>query len=125
MIPFLKELYKQFTAICPESYHERNTSEEVTYPYLTYDFDSEEIELNTDGFYIDVDIFDNQGNYMDIFQVENALKDHFKRNRVMTEDVFLQFNFLRSTKIPTGDDIIKRRYLQIYCKVDWRKKEWD
>ncbi|MFC6464953.1 hypothetical protein ACFP65_08225 [Marinilactibacillus sp. GCM10026970] len=124
MIPFLQELYKQFTSVHSESYLERNSSSTVTYPYLTYDFDSEPIELHTDGFYIDVDIFDDSGNYLKIFNIESKLKDHFKRNRVMTDDVYIRFNFLRSVKIPTGDDIIKRRNLQFYCKVDWRKKEW-
>lgn len=124
MIPFLQELYKQFTIVHSESYLERNSASTVSYPYLTYDFDSEEIELHTDGFYIDVDIFDDSGNYLKIFDIESKLKDHFKRNRVMTDDVYIRFSFLRSTKIPTGDDIIKRRNLQFYCKVDWRKKEW-
>ena len=122
MITFLTELTNQFRLVLPESYHDKNRSASVLYPYLTYNFDSEALERNIEGFYIDVDIFDNNASYVDIFQVEDALKDHFKDNRKLTDDLFIRFNFLRSNKIPTGDDLIKRRNLQFYCKVDWRNK---
>ena len=122
MIEFLQELTKQFRLVVPESYHERNRKETVLYPYVTFDFDSEALEKNTEGFYIDVDIFDNQASYTDIFQIEDALKNHFKDNRQLTDDIYLRFRFLRSTKIPIGDDLIKRRNLQFYCKTDWRTR---
>lgn len=122
MINFLKELTEQFRKVTPESFHERNRKAEVKYPYVTYDFDSESLERNVEGFYIDVDIFDNNSSYVDIFQIEDALKAHFKDNRKLTEDFFIRFNFLRSDKTPTGDDNIKRRNLQFYCKIDWRNK---
>ena len=122
MIAFLTELTNQFRLVLPESYHDKNRSASVLYPYLTYNFDSEALERNIEGFYIDVDIFDNNASYVDIFQVEDALKDHFKDNRKLTDDLFIRFNFLRSTKVVTGDDNIKRRNMQFYCKVDWRTK---
>ena len=122
MFTFLTELTNQFRLVLPESYHDRNRSASVLYPYLTYNFDSEALERNVEGFYIDVDIFDNNASYVDIFQVEDALKDHFKDNRKLTDDLFIRFNFLRSTKVVTGDDNIKRRNMQFYCKVDWRTK---
>ena len=122
MITFLTELTNQFRLVLPESYHDKNRSASVLYPYLTYNFDSEALERNIEGFYIDVDIFDNNASYVDIFQVEDALKDHFKDNRILTDDLFIRFNFLRSTKVVTGDDNIKRRNMQFYCKVDWRTK---
>ena len=118
----MKELNRQFRQVTAESFHEINAKKTVVYPYLTYDFDSEGIERNVDGFYIDVDVFDNTGQYSYIFQLEDDLKVHFKDNRKLTDDLFIRFNFLRSTKVPTGDDLIKRRNLQFYCKVDWRKK---
>ena len=122
MITFLTELTNQFRLVLPESYHDKNRSASVLYPYLTYNFDSEALERNIEGFYIDVDIFDNNASYVDIFQVEDALKGHFKDNRILTDDLFIRFNFLRSTKVVTGDDNIKRRNMQFYCKVDWRTK---
>lgn len=122
MIDFLKELTAQFRLVTSESFHEMNRKTTVTYPYLTFDFDSEAIERNVDGFYIDVDIFDNNASYMRVFELEDALKAHFKDNCKLTDELFIRFNFLRSNKIPTGDDVIKRRNLQFYCKVDWRNK---
>lgn len=122
MIEFVKELTSQFREVTSESFHEKNRKKKVVYPYLTFDFDSEAIERNVDGFYIDVDIFDNNSSYMNVFQLENDLKAHFKDNKKLTDDLYIRFNFLRSMKVPTGDDNIKRRNLQFYCKVDWRKK---
>jgi hypothetical protein len=122
LIEFLKELTSQFKRVTSESFHENNQKKEVIYPYLTYDFDSEALERNQDGFYIDVDIFDNNSSYMNIFQLEDELKKHFKDNRKLTDKLFIRFNFLRSMKVPTNDDKIKRRNLQFYCKVDWRDK---
>lgn len=122
MIEFVKELTSQFRLVTSESFHEKNRKKKVVYPYLTFDFDSEAIERNVDGFYIDVDIFDNNSSYMNVFQLENGLKAHFKDNKKLTDDLYIRFNFLRSMKVPTGDDNIKRRNLQFYCKVDWRKK---
>ncbi|GEK88884.1 hypothetical protein SAMN04488100_10525 [Alkalibacterium putridalgicola] len=122
MIEFLTELTNQFRTVVPESYHERNRRSTVSYPYVTFDFDSESLERNVEGFYIDVDIFDNNASYYDVFQVEEALKAHFKDNHKLTEELFIRFNFLRSTKIPTGDDLIKRRNMQFYCKTDWRTR---
>lgn len=122
MITFLKELTNQFKAVLVESHFERNRKKEVIYPYLTFDFDSEYLDDHVEGFYIDVGIFDNDSSYVRIFQIEDSLKQHFYRNRKLTNDLFIRFNFLRSTKIPTGDDVIKWRNLQFYCKLDWRNK---
>jgi hypothetical protein len=122
LIEFVKELTSQFREVTSESFHEKNRKSTVVYPYLTFDFDSEALERNVDGFYIDVDIFDNNSSYMNVFELEDELKAHFKDNIKLTDDLLIRFNFLRSMKVPTGDDNIKRRNLQFYCKVDWRKK---
>jgi len=122
MIEFLKELTAQFKTITAESFHEKNRKTTVVYPYLTFDFDTEGLERNVDGFYIDVDVFDNNTSYINVFTLEQSLKDHFKDNTKLTDDLFIRFNFLRSNKVSTGDDKIKRRSLQFYCKTDWRKQ---
>ena len=122
MIEFMTVLTAEFRKVLPQSYHEKNTSTNVSYPYLTYDIDSESIERNVDGFYLDVDIFDAHSSFSNVFAIEERLRDHFRDNHQITDNLFIRFNFLRSNKIPTGDDLIKRRNLQFYCKVDWRNK---
>lgn len=122
MIEFLKELTTEFRLVTPESFHEKNRKETVVYPYLTFDFDYEAIETNVEGFYIDVDVFDHNSSYVNVFKLEDELKTHFKDHRKLTDELFIRFNFLRSNKISTGDDLIKRRTMQFYCKTDWRKK---
>ena len=122
MIEFMTVLTAEFRKVLPQSYHEKNTSTNVSYPYLTYDIDSESIERNVDGFYLDVDIFDAHSSFSNVFAIEERLRDHFRDNHQITDNLFIRFNFLRSNKIPTGDDLTKRRNLQFYCKVDWRNK---
>ena len=122
MIEFMTVLTAELRKVLPQSYHEKNTSTNVSYPYLTYDIDAESIERNVDGFYVDVDIFDAHPSFSNVFTIEERLRDHFRDNCQITDNLFIRFNFLRSNKIPTGDDLIKRRNLQFYCKVDWRNK---
>ena len=122
MIDLMTILTAEFRKVLAESYHEKNTKTTVDYPYLTFDIDGEPIERNVDGFYVDADIFDAHPSYSNVFGIEDRLRDHFRDNRLMTDGLYIRFNFLRSNKIPTGDDLIKRRNMQFYCKVDWRTK---
>ncbi len=125
MLEFMKKLTHEFRKVTPQAYHDTNTSEEVTYPYLVFDIDSEALELSVEGFYIDVDIFDYSSEYTALFELEEAVKKHFDRNYIMTDEMYLRFAFLRSIKIPVADERLKRRHLQLYCKVDWRSKNDD
>ncbi|MFA6719478.1 MAG: hypothetical protein WCS15_10395 [Prevotella sp.] len=127
MIELLKLLYAEFVSVLPESYNEVNESVKVKYPYLTYSLtDSESLDRNQEGYNIDVDIFDNNSSYANILTVEDALKSHFeaysKEYAQLTDDFLVRVEYLRSNKIPTGDDNIKRRNLQFYFKIDWRNK---
>lgn len=120
MITLLKELVLQFREVAPQSYHHQNTASETSYPYLTFDLSGENLEQNVEGFYVDVDIFDNGSSYMTIFELENRIREHFKGNRKLTDDMFIRFKYLRSNTVSTESKTLKRRNLQFYCKVDWR-----
>lgn len=122
MIELMQLLTAQFKTVTLEAYHAYNRQSSVTYPYLTFDMDSERIEENVEGFYIDVDLFDHNTSYERVFELEQNLKDHFKDLKLMTDDVFIRFVFNGSTKVPTGDETIVRRNLRFYAKTDWRKK---
>lgn len=120
MIPFLQELNKEFKKVCTESYLEYNTAKIVTYPYLTYTLSSEDLE-HQEGFYIDVDIFDNCGsNTVNLEQLTHSFKQHFKSNVILTDELLIQFEYQTARNIPTMSELIKRRSVQLYCKVDWR-----
>jgi hypothetical protein len=122
LIKLMQQLTAEFRAVTSESYHAINRESNVTYPYLTFDIDGEAIERNVEGFYIDVDIFDHNTSYARIFELEEALKDHFKDLKVMTDDLYVRLNFNGSSKVQTGDDTILRRNVRFYAKNDWRKK---
>ncbi|MDT2485053.1 hypothetical protein [Enterococcus avium] len=124
MIEFLKELTKIIQAIHSESYFERNRKKKVIYPYATFNFDTEVIRRNQDGFYLDIDIFDQNDSFLNLLALEDKLKDGLLFKRHLTNELFLVFSFQGSNKVATGDDQLKRRNVRFYVAVDWRKKEY-
>lgn len=124
MEDFLKELAKILQGIHSQTFLERNTSRKVIYPYATYNFDSEVLRRNQDGFYLDIDIFDRSDTTAGALLLEDQFKDGLLFKRYLTGDLFLVFSFQGSTKVPTGDDQLKRRNIRFYVTVDWRKKEY-
>lgn len=125
MEKLLKELAILLQEIHQESYLEWNRSTEIVYPYATYNFDSEPLRRNQDGFYLDIDLFDRSDTSVGVLLLEDKFKDALMYKRVLTEELNLIFSFLGSNKVPTGDDQLKRRNVRFYIAVDWRKKEWD
>ncbi|KEH96846.1 hypothetical protein Z962_05615 [Clostridium botulinum C/D str. BKT12695] len=122
MIPFLIELTKEFKKICKEAYLEINTADKVKYPYVTFSYSGEALENTREGFYIDVDIFDNCGSdTIRLEQLTEDIRQHFLKSSILTEKVLLQFKVSSRRMIPTTNKQIKRRWLQLYCKVDWRE----
>ncbi|PGS81632.1 hypothetical protein COC69_05740 [Bacillus cereus] len=121
MIELMQTLKRLFDDVTIESYLDTNNAESVTYPYLTYSLDIEKIEPNTDGFYLDIDLFDNNSSFVKLYELESQVRDKFDHLIEFTDGLFLRCYFHRSFKVETRDENIKRRSMQIYCKVDWRK----
>lgn len=124
MEKLLRELATILQGIHSQTFLERNTSKVVSYPYATYNFDSEALRRNQDGFYIDIDVFDRADTSADVLLLEDQFKDALLFRREMTEDLFLMFSFQGSNKVPTGDDQLKRRNIRFYVTVDWRTKNY-
>lgn len=124
MESFLRELATILQGIHLQTFFERNRSAKIIYPYATYSFDSEAVQRNRDGFYIDIDLFDRSDTSSGLMLLEDRFKDGLIFNRTMTNDLYLRFEFSGSNKIPTGDDHLKRRNVRFYATADWRKKEY-
>ncbi|MGX7200062.1 hypothetical protein [Enterococcus nangangensis] len=124
MIEFLQELTKLLREINEETYYDRNRKKEVVYPYATFDFDSEPISRNQDGFYLDIDIFDLNSSYIRIIDLEDKFKDKLLFRRILMSNMYLRFSFLGSSKVPTNDENLKRRNVRLYIKIDWRDKHY-
>ena len=120
MIKLMIALTLSLREVTAESFHEYNTQPSVVYPYLTFDVSGEAISRNVEGIYLDVDVFDNTGSYDRLFELETALKAHFRDYRKMTDDLYIRCDYLRSNPVPTGDQNIKRRNIQFYVNTDWR-----
>lgn len=122
MIDLLTTLRTILQVIHPETYHDRNRKEKVVYPYATFDLDSEYVERNQEGYYLDIDIFDFNSSYARIFEVETAFKDGLSFRRELTPELNLIFSFQGSNSVAMVDDNLKRRNLRFYVKTDWRTK---
>ena len=115
-------IYKEFQKVNKNSFNSWNYEDIVEYPYITFDLDSENLDRNVEGYYLDVSIFDYGESYSSTYELEEKLKDHFKDLKIMTDEIYARFSFNRSNKAGIEGEKIKRRDLQFYCKVDWRKK---
>jgi len=125
LINLLQELTKIFKLIHTQTYHDRNRLQTVTYPYATFDLDSDaNLDRNQEGFYVDIDLFDQASNYSRLFELEDQFKDNLIKKVKLTDSLLLQFHYLGSNKVPTVDEIIKHRTLRFYVKVDWRGKQY-
>lgn len=124
MDKLLIELATILQGIHSQTFLERNTSKVVSYPYATYNFDSEALRRNQDGFYIDIDVFDRSDTTAPVLLLEDKFKDGLLFKRHLTDDLFLVFSFQGSNKVPTGDDQLKRRNIRFYVTVDWRTKNY-
>lgn len=120
MIDFLKSLNGEFKSLCDESFLFENNSSKIKYPYVVYSLQSEDLE-DRQGFYIDVDIYDNCGaNTADLEILQQRIIAHFKRFHKVHERFAMFINFQSSNIVPTMDEMIKHRVVQLYLKLDWR-----
>lgn len=120
MIEFLKYLNLEFRKICKESYLNENTNNNITFPYIVYSLQGEDLQYG-EGFNIDIDIYDNQG--ADALTIEGLTHDiikHFKRFNKVEKDFGVIINYVNSRNVPTLDESIKHKSIELYAKVDWR-----
>lgn len=120
----IEELVKILQAVHAETFLEMNPRQEVSYPYATFAFDSEPLRRNQDGFYLDIDLFDQSHSFLNLLVLEDKLKTALGYKRVLTSELNLVFRFQGSNKVPTGDAQLKRRNIRFYIAVDWRKKTY-
>ena len=121
MIEFAKILQAECEKVISESFHEKNRKDEVIYPYLTYQYDSEGLNNHSDTIGIEFDVFDFSTSYERVLKSESDLKRHFNSFKKLTDDVYMRFRFVGSTPVPTGSDNVQRRNIRINCKIDWRR----
>lgn len=118
-INYLRDLFQR---VFPETHYLKNKSKKVKYPYQTFSLTGEPTRKNGKGFYIDINIFDDNKN-SDV-AIENALSvmiESFDDFRQFTDKFLIQIEYRSDNPIPTGSDTLLRRELQLYAKIDWRK----
>ena len=108
--------------IHPESYYDRNNSKKVEYPYCTFDIDTDfEEDRNQENVSIDLDIFDLNPSYENIFAIETKIKQALAYKRDLNEFFGANWKYIRANNIPTGQNGLLRRSLQLEITIDWRK----
>lgn len=127
MIELLKYITQVLQGIHADTYYDYNLDNDVSYPYITFDIDTESVERHRDLVTLDLDIFDYSGSdtgpgYKNIFTLEEQLKEALQWRREMNDDINAMWSFIRSTNVPTRDKSLTRRNLQFQIKIDWRKK---
>lgn len=121
LVHFAQKIYQQLIGIHEESYLGVNPRESIVYPYLTYTYDAEALTPSSEGFYLDLDLFDRNASYGGILTVESSLKNGLDKEKLLTEEALFRFKYIGSTEVPTMDNELKRRNVRFYVKIDWRK----
>lgn len=107
--------------VIAESYFRKNTNHELVYPYLVFSYDSDNISKNVDGAYLDVTIFDNQGGNDERIEIKTAeLKQALRNYSEMLESCYIRARFEGVNMTDTGLDMLQRRDVRFYLKIDWR-----
>lgn len=112
-----------FSTLVPESHYLKNKKKTVIYPYLTFSLTGEPTHFNGQGFYVDVDLFDNNTSDVPIEKAVSSMIEKF--NQVggfhqSTDKFLVRIEYRNDSPIPTGSDTLRRRTLQLYAKFDWR-----
>lgn len=122
LVWFTSFLNKQLKAIHKESHYKWNHSKTVEYPYLTYNYESTPIDDIRDEFSVTINIFDYGISSKNILELENRLINGLNKNYQELDKAFVYIRTGRSLDIPTQNDSIQRRELQLIVKVDWKIK---
>ena len=105
-----------------ETYYSKNNSGKVTYPYCTFDIDTSfEEDRNQETVSIDLDIFELNPSYENIFLIETKIKQELAYKRDLNEYFGANWKYVRANNIPTSQDELLRRSLQLEITIDWRK----
>lgn len=121
VINYLTGLFK---TIVPETHYTRNNNKTVVYPYQTFTLTGEPIRFQGQGFYIDIDLFDNSKSDVGIEKALSAMVEAFNGQEPfnqLTDSFLIQISYNSDDFVPTGSDMLKRRNLRLYAKFDWRK----
>ena len=121
VINYLTGLFK---TIVPETHYTRNNKKTVVYPYQTFTLTGEPIRFQGQGFYIDIDLFDNSKSDVGIEKALSAMVEAFNGQEPfnqLTDSFLIQISYDSDGFVPTGSDTLKRRNLRLYAKFDWRK----
>lgn len=107
--------------VIAESYFRKNTSQQITYPYLVFSYDSDNRDKYADGAYLDVTIFDNQGSNDERIEIKTAeLKQALRNYSEMLDSCYIRARFEGGNMTDTGSDMLQRRDVRFYLVIDWR-----
>uniref|UniRef100_UPI00359F94C6 hypothetical protein n=1 Tax=Jeotgalibaca porci TaxID=1868793 RepID=UPI00359F94C6 len=90
----------------------------------TFTLTGEPIRYMGQGFYIDIDLFDNSKSDVGIEKALSAMVEAFNGQEPfnqLTDRFLIQISYDSDGFVPTGSDTLKRRNLRLYAKFDWRK----
>ena len=76
------------------------------------------------GFYIDVDLFDNSKSDVGIEKALSSMVEAFNGQEPfnqLTDSFLIQISYNSDDFVPTGSDTLEHRNLRLYAKFDWRK----
>ena len=118
---FREWLQMELSAVCPQCYLEDNPLDDPVYPHLVYETSASDLDTQ-EPFVVDVYLTDNcRDDTRDLEAIVDLLKEKFNRNIFIATDFMVQVEYRFARNLPSIAPTLKRRWVQIYCKVDWRQ----
>ena len=124
MQEFLATLTNILRDIHPESYYQINPNKQISYPYLTFDIDSDWLERNQLGINLTIDIFGSGSSPKSVIALEEKLKEALIYKRELTNDFGMIFSMQNAQTLPTLVDNLHRRNINFYIKLDERSIQY-
>ena len=113
-------LVKEMRSITSEVFHLVNRSTKVNYPYITFSDTTTPRDEIRDEHRIELNLFDYGTSRVRLMELDEAIREKFDRHIFLEPTRILHVRKGLSNDIPTGDDTIQRRDIELIIKSDRR-----
>lgn len=120
VIDTIRWLMKTMQGVTTEVFHFINRKQTVEYPYITFTNTSTPEDEIRDIHRFELNLFDYGTSREALMVLEESIRQTFDRQSFIEEDVIIHSRKGIANDIPTGDDTIQRRDIELIIKTDRR-----
>ena len=120
MIDLTTWMMEAMEPVTGEVYHLMNRSKKVVYPYITFIDSTTPADEIRDIHRVTLNLFDYGSSRARLMALEEAIRTQFDRQKFVEWDKIIHTRRGLAMDVPTGDDTIQRRDVELIIKLDRR-----